>query len=136
MLRGHSITYASWYLSSILICFSLHSGSFFVENFIFFIYFNLLLLKNIFEFYQADLRKSTFDYYLNGDASDTDLYQWYHGSKLCTTTLETLITLNENDIGQEYIEIKIRGPRLSSQYCFYFFHHVQSVIIGVSALSR
>ncbi|KAK9739260.1 Ankyrin repeats (3 copies) [Popillia japonica] len=91
------------------------------------------LFSSVFPYIQADLRRSTFDYYWNGDG-DTDLYQWYHGSKLCTTTLETLITLNEGNDGSEYIEIKIRGPRLASRYCFYFFHEVQNVI--TTAINR
>ncbi|KAI4457163.1 ankyrin repeats (3 copies) [Holotrichia oblita] len=91
------------------------------------------LFSSVFPYIQADLRRSTFDYYSNGD-SDTDLYQWYHGSKLCTTTLETLITLNESNDGGEYVEIKIRGPRLTSQYCFYFFHQVQNII--TTAINR
>lgn len=39
-----------------------------------------------------------------------------------------MITLSEDDRGIEYIEAKIRGPRQSSQYCFYFFEQVIDTI--------
>lgn len=72
--------------------------------------------------YQVQLRKETLQNYIYQD-NDSDLYQWYNGSKLCTISLESLITLSEdNDI--QYIEIKLRGPRETSQYCFYFFEQI------------
>lgn len=88
----------------------------------------LHMFSGIFCHIQIELRKLIIEDYCNNEYSDLDLYQWYHGSKLCTTVLETLITLGEDDNSREYIEIKIRGPRQTSKHCFYFFEHVLSVI--------
>lgn len=77
------------------------------------------------------MRRATLENFSNND-NDTDLYQWYHGSKLCTITLETLITLEQDENSEQYIEIKIRGPRQSSQYCFYFFKNILETVIDVS----
>lgn len=63
--------------------------------------------------------------------NECDLYQWYHGSKLCTTILETLITMEEDDSGLQYIEVKLRGPRLTSQESFYFFELLTNTILMV-----
>lgn len=77
-----------------------------------------------------ELRRATIENFSYQD-NDSDLYQWYHGSKLCTVALETMITLTEDENGSEYIEVKIRGPRQTSQYCFYFFEQVLETIINV-----
>nr|XP_022900438.1 death-associated protein kinase 1-like isoform X1 [Onthophagus taurus] len=84
------------------------------------------LFSSMFPYIQIELRRSTLNSSF-GDV-DIDLYQWYHGSKLCTTTLETLITLNEDVRGVEYVEIKIRGPRQSSKFSFAFFDQTVKII--------
>ena len=66
--------------------------------------------------------------------SDTDLYQWHHGSKLCTTSLEVMVTINEDQNCNEHIEVKIRGPRQSSKQCFYFFEQVLCVVTQVRSV--
>ncbi|XP_017770911.1 PREDICTED: death-associated protein kinase 1-like isoform X2 [Nicrophorus vespilloides] len=84
------------------------------------------LFSSIFTHVQVDLRKATLE---SGAANETDLYQWYRGSKLCTSVLETLITLHEDaSTGDEFIEVKIRGPRESSQYCFHLFEQVLETV--------
>ncbi|KAF5291586.1 hypothetical protein FQR65_LT01899 [Abscondita terminalis] len=89
------------------------------------------LFTSIFPHVQIELRRAAIENFSNND-NDTDLYQWFHGSKLCTITLETLITLDEDASSSQYIEIKIRGPRQSSQYCFYFFENVIETVVQVS----
>lgn len=79
-------------------------------------------------FCQVEMRKLALEY----SDSDIDLYQWFKGSKFCTVSLETLVTLVEDDDGDEYIEVKIRGPRQSSKYCFYFFEQIIATISQVS----
>ncbi|XP_068914792.1 death-associated protein kinase 1-like isoform X2 [Tenebrio molitor] len=81
------------------------------------------LFKSIFPHIQVELRRATLANYSNND-SDTDLYQWHLGSKLCNSELESLITLEEDELASQYIEIKIRGPSDSSQYCFYFLEQI------------
>ncbi|RZC35529.1 Ankyrin repeat domain containing protein [Asbolus verrucosus] len=85
------------------------------------------LLKSVFPHIQIELRRATLANYSNND-SDTDLYQWHLGSKLCNTELESLITLEEDEATSQYIEIKIRGPNNSSQYCFYFFEQIMRTV--------
>ncbi|KAF5270741.1 hypothetical protein FQA39_LY01479 [Lamprigera yunnana] len=92
------------------------------------------LFTSIFPHVQIELRRAALQNFCNND-NDTDLYQWYRGSKLCTVTLETLITLDEDVNSSQYIEIKIRGPRQTSQYCFYFFENVvKTVILAVARI--
>ncbi|KAK5641907.1 hypothetical protein RI129_010454 [Pyrocoelia pectoralis] len=86
------------------------------------------LFTSVFPHIQIELRRATIENFSNND-NDTDLYQWYHGSKLCTITLETLITLGEDERSSQFIEIKIRGPRQTSQYCFYFLENVIDTIL-------
>lgn len=85
------------------------------------------LFKSVFPHIQIELRRATLANYSNND-SDTDLYQWYLGSKLCNTELESLITLEEDEMSLQFIEIKIRGPKDSSQYCFYFLEQIIETI--------
>ncbi|XP_065164741.1 death-associated protein kinase 1-like isoform X2 [Atheta coriaria] len=86
---------------------------------------NVLHIFNaVFCYIQVEMRKLALEY----SDSDIDLYQWFKGSKFCTVSLETLVTLVEDDDGDEYIEVKIRGPRQSSKYCFYFFEQIIATI--------
>ncbi|EFA08636.2 death-associated protein kinase 1 isoform X2 [Tribolium castaneum] len=83
--------------------------------------------KSIFPHIQVELRRAILANYSNND-SDMDLYQWHLGSKLCNTELESLITLEEDEVALQFIEIKIRGPNNSSQYCFYFLEQIMQTI--------
>lgn len=56
---------------------------------------------------------------------DNDLYQWRHGSKLCSGILESLISLED---GGSYIEVKARGPTDSQLACFYFLDDIMGVV--------
>ncbi|XP_034940633.1 death-associated protein kinase 1-like isoform X2 [Chelonus insularis] len=69
-------------------------------------------LMPLFPHLQAQLRKITQTW----DPRDSDLYQWWRGSKLCVGPCESIITLEEEDQG--YIEIRVRGPRGSGSQCF------------------
>ncbi|XP_044252552.1 death-associated protein kinase 1-like isoform X2 [Tribolium madens] len=84
-------------------------------------------LKSIFSHLQVEFRRAILANYSNND-SDMDLYQWHLGSKLCNTELESLITLEEDEVGLQFIEIKIRGPKNSSQYCFYFLEQIMQTV--------
>ncbi|KAJ8953553.1 hypothetical protein NQ318_002973 [Aromia moschata] len=86
------------------------------------------LFKPIFPNLQIELRKATLASYSNND-SDTDLYQWYLGSKLCNLDLESMISLGEDDAGAQYVEIKIRGPKEASKSCFHFLEQITLTII-------
>lgn len=69
-------------------------------------------LTPIFPHLQTQLRKITQTW----DPRESDLYQWWRGSKLCIGACESIITLEEEDQG--YIEIRVRGPRGSGSQCF------------------
>lgn len=69
-------------------------------------------LTPIFPHLQIQLRKITQTW----DPRDSDLYQWWRGSKLCIGPCESIITLEEEDQG--YIEIRIRGPKGTGGQCF------------------
>ncbi|KAJ8929568.1 hypothetical protein NQ314_017732 [Rhamnusium bicolor] len=56
------------------------------------------LFKPVFSHIQIELRRATLANYSNND-SDSDLYQWHLGSKLCNLDIESLITLDEDDKG-------------------------------------
>ncbi|XP_076231869.1 death-associated protein kinase 1 isoform X2 [Calliopsis andreniformis] len=66
----------------------------------------------IFPHLQAQLRKMTQSW----DPSNSDLYQWWRGSKLCRGPCECIITFEEED--QSCIEIRVRGTRSSTPQCF------------------
>lgn len=83
--------------------------------------------------FQIELRKYTLATCSNND-SDTDLYQWHLGSKLCNAELESLITLEEDELCVQYLEIKIRGPREMAQACFYFLDQIVLTINEVRLL--
>ncbi|XP_024938957.1 LOW QUALITY PROTEIN: death-associated protein kinase 1 [Cephus cinctus] len=72
---------------------------------------SLYHLSPIFPHFQAQLRRTTQTW----DPQDSDLYQWWRGSKLCVGACETIITLEEEDQG--YVEIRVRGPRGTSAQC-------------------
>jgi death-associated protein kinase len=57
--------------------------------------------------------------------SDSDLYQWFEGSKLCSGPIESLITLEDD---REAIEIKVRGPPTSELACFYFVEELLGLV--------
>ncbi|XP_012531644.1 death-associated protein kinase 1 isoform X4 [Monomorium pharaonis] len=69
-------------------------------------------LTAIFTHLQAQLRKITQTW----DPSNSDLYQWWRGSKLCLGPCESIITFEEDE--HSCVEIQVRGPRGSSAQCF------------------
>ncbi|XP_015171341.1 PREDICTED: death-associated protein kinase 1-like isoform X4 [Polistes dominula] len=69
-------------------------------------------LSPIFPHLQAQLRKITQTW----DPSNSDLYQWWRGSKLCVGPCESIVTFEEEE--QSCIEIRVRGPCGSSAQCF------------------
>ncbi|XP_043277827.1 death-associated protein kinase 1-like isoform X2 [Venturia canescens] len=69
-------------------------------------------LTPIFPHLQTQLRKITQTW----DPRESDLYQWWRGSKLCIGPCESIITFEDEDQG--YVEIKVRGPRGSGAQCF------------------
>ncbi|KAL0112139.1 hypothetical protein PUN28_013410 [Cardiocondyla obscurior] len=69
-------------------------------------------LTAIFMHLQAQLRKITQTW----DPLNSDLYQWWRGSKLCLGPCESIITFEEED--HSCVEIQVRGPRGSSTQCF------------------
>ncbi|XP_008543505.1 death-associated protein kinase 1 [Microplitis demolitor] len=73
---------------------------------------SLYHLIPLFPHLQVQLRKVTQSW----DPHNSDLYQWWRGSKLCIGSCESIITLEEEDQG--YIEIKVRGPPGSGSQCF------------------
>lgn len=56
---------------------------------------------------------------------DSDLYQWFEGSKLCSGLIESLITLADDG---EAIEMKVRGPPSSELACFYFIEELLGIV--------
>ncbi|XP_011331017.1 death-associated protein kinase 1 isoform X3 [Ooceraea biroi] len=72
-------------------------------------------LTAIFTHLQAQLRKITQTW----DPSNSDLYQWWRGSKLCLGPCESIITFEEEE--HSCVEIQVRGPRGSSAQCFALF---------------
>ncbi|XP_051174967.1 death-associated protein kinase 1-like isoform X1 [Leptopilina boulardi] len=69
-------------------------------------------LSPIFPHLQVQLRKIA----QSLDPNESDLYQWWRGSKMCIGPCESMITLEEEDQG--YIEVRVRGPRGSGAKCF------------------
>ncbi|CAL1689050.1 unnamed protein product [Lasius platythorax] len=69
-------------------------------------------LTAIFTHLQAQLRKITQTW----DPLNSDLYQWWRGSKLCLGPCESIITFEEEE--HSCVEIQVRGPRGSSAQCF------------------
>ena len=56
---------------------------------------------------------------------DSDLYQWFEGSKLCSGLIESLITLEDDG---ESIEMKVRGPPDAELACFYFMEELLGIV--------
>ncbi len=59
---------------------------------------------------------------------DVDLYQWYHGSKLCNNNMECLISLEQSE---QAIEVKCRGSVDSQTSLYYFQEDLLSVVLDV-----
>ncbi|XP_043793521.1 death-associated protein kinase 1-like isoform X1 [Apis laboriosa] len=76
----------------------------------------------VFPHLQAQLRKITQTW----DPSNSDLYQWWRGSKLCIGPCESIITFEEEE--QSCIEIRVRGPRGTSAQCFALFSIILDAI--------
>ncbi|XP_012282069.1 death-associated protein kinase 1 isoform X2 [Orussus abietinus] len=68
-------------------------------------------LSPVFPHLQAQLRRITQSW----DPSESDLYQWWRGSKLCAGPCESLVTFEEEEQG--YIEVRVRGPRGTGAQC-------------------
>ncbi|XP_032686677.1 death-associated protein kinase 1-like isoform X2 [Odontomachus brunneus] len=79
-------------------------------------------LTAIFTHLQAQLRKITQTW----DPSNSDLYQWWRGSKLCVGPCESIITFEEEE--HSCMEIQVRGPRGSSTQCFALFSVILDAI--------
>lgn len=75
-------------------------------------------------------------YYSTYAESDSDLFQWKSGSKFCNVDLESLITLNEDDNGRQYVEVKVRGPSHSTHGCFHFMDDIMRAIRRVSITNK
>ena len=56
--------------------------------------------------------------------SESDLYQWFRGSKYCLGTVESLITLEDDDA----ISVKVRGPARHEKECFFFVEEILGCI--------
>lgn len=82
-------------------------------------------LMHIFPQIQVRLRRQFLEE--QGDP-DVDLYQWYHGSKYCRGSLETLITLEQEE---QVIEIKCRGPRNFDKQLYHFLEDICEVVFSV-----
>ena len=50
------------------------------------------------------------------DCQESDLYQWWRGSKLCLGPCECIVTLEEEEQG--CIQAWVRGPRGTESQCF------------------
>lgn len=68
---------------------------------------------------------------LQREDEDSDLFQWYHGSKFCTGILESMVTLEEDEDLSQCVEVKVRGPKESSQDCFYFMDEIMRYLQDV-----
>lgn len=79
------------------------------------------LLQTIFTRLQVQLRRAT---NLCQDP-ESDLYQWFRGSKLCSGDIEGLITLEQDG---QIIDIKVRGTHSLRLACFYFMEEILSII--------
>uniref|UniRef100_A0A1B6DYK5 Roc domain-containing protein n=2 Tax=Clastoptera arizonana TaxID=38151 RepID=A0A1B6DYK5_9HEMI len=82
----------------------------------------LHLLHSVFPRIQVELRRTVINYC----DSESDLYQWFRGSKLCSGLIESLITLEVDEM--ESIEIKVRGPANTEPICFFFIEEILGII--------
>ncbi|KAL7299559.1 hypothetical protein TKK_0007637 [Trichogramma kaykai] len=69
-------------------------------------------LLPIFPHLQVQLRKTTQSW----NCQESDLYQWWRGSKLCLGPCECIVTLEEEEQG--CIQVWVRGPRGTGAQCF------------------
>ena len=60
--------------------------------------------------------------------AETDLYQWFRGSKYCLGSVESIITLEKDDS----VSVKIRGPEEREKECFFFLEEILSCVDQVS----
>ncbi|GLH12279.1 Calcium/calmodulin-dependent protein kinase type II alpha chain [Gryllus bimaculatus] len=79
------------------------------------------LIHSIFPRIQVQLRRTV----QSLSDPDSDLYQWFEGSKLCSGPIESLITLEEDG---EAVEMKVRGPVGSELACFYFMEELLGIV--------
>lgn len=76
------------------------------------------LLASVFPHVQVDLRNDM-EHQQDYNGLVCDLYQWWHGSKICWGNIECIITL-QGSPGHEYLQIKVRGPPSTGLACFYY----------------
>ncbi|KAK6618329.1 hypothetical protein RUM44_002781 [Polyplax serrata] len=79
------------------------------------------MLQIVFTRLEVQFRRATV---LSGNP-DSDLYQWFQGSKLCLGDIESLITLNDDEGS---IDVKVRGTNLLKLNCFYFLDEILDII--------
>jgi len=82
------------------------------------------LLASLFPRIQVQLRRAT----QGAGDPDMDLYQWLHGSKLCSGLLESMVTLERGG----HVEIKVRGPSHMKSNCFYFLEEILAIFEQVN----
>ncbi|XP_011496234.1 PREDICTED: death-associated protein kinase 1-like [Ceratosolen solmsi marchali] len=82
-------------------------------------------LLPLFPHLQVQLRKITQSW----NCDESDLYQWWRGSKLCLGPCECIITLEEEEQG--CIQVWIRGPRGTGLQCFSLLNVVVDAIDSV-----
>ena len=66
-----------------------------------------------------------FRLFLHKAESNTDLYQWSHGSKYYTGNIEALLRLHQ---GSTSLEVRVRGPAKHEKECFFFLEEILGVI--------
>ena len=82
-------------------------------------------LLHMFPRIQVQLRR---DVLQDTAAPDSDLYQWYHGSKYCSGSMEALVTLEQND---QVIDVKCRGPPDHRATLCYFLEELCELVEDV-----
>ncbi|CAH1798047.1 unnamed protein product [Owenia fusiformis] len=78
-------------------------------------------MVHIFPRLQIHLRRMLIQ---EGPETESDLYQWYHGTKYCTANLECLLTMEMSD---QAIEIKVRGPDTNASHAFYLLDEMSTL---------
>ncbi len=79
-------------------------------------------LVHLFPRIQVHLRRNILT---ENNNPDNDLYQWHHGTKYCSGSLESLITLEQSD---QVIEVKTRGPKEMGKEMFDFFEDICEIV--------
>ncbi|KAK6178961.1 hypothetical protein SNE40_011428 [Patella caerulea] len=79
-------------------------------------------LKYLFPRIQVYLRRNMLQ---ETDDPEIDLYQWHHGSKYCCGDLEGLLDTDRNE---QYLEIKVRGPRDAKSSLFFFLDDFINIV--------